>query len=124
MLDRMMNYDFPGNVRELENMIERAFIICDRNILTLKHFPMLREDEEKRFGISVGDGGLKEVVRHAVNKIEKEIIEKTLIQTGWNRVKAAKILKIDYKTLRQKIKELNLMPVFNKTGLKGDDVNG
>ncbi|RKY01373.1 MAG: hypothetical protein DRP54_03815, partial [Spirochaetes bacterium] len=42
VIDRMMNYDFPGNVRELENMIERAFIVCDENILKVKHFPIFQ----------------------------------------------------------------------------------
>jgi len=124
VIDRMMNYDFPGNVRELENMIERAFIVCDENILKLKHFPIFQSDANRQFSLVVGEGGLKEAVKSAMKDIERNIIEKTLIQTKWNRVKAAKILKIDYKTLRQKIKELNLMPVFDKSGRKGDDSNG
>ncbi len=124
VIDRMMNYDFPGNVRELENMIERAFIVCDENILKVKHFPIFQSDANRQFSLVVGEGGLKEAVRSAMKDIERNIIEKTLIQTKWNRVKAAKILKIDYKTLRQKIKELNLMPVFDKSGRKGDDSNG
>jgi len=115
VLVRLKQYHFPGNVRELENMLERAFILAGDSPITLRHFPMLEEQKEPL--IEIGNGlTLKEISKAARNRAEREAIEAALMKTNWNRVKAAKMLGVDYKTLRSKIEELKIHPEY-----KGED---
>jgi DNA-binding NtrC family response regulator len=56
------------------------------------------------------DLALKKIRKQAVNQVERELINHVLIRTGWNRSKASRILKVSYKTLLQKIEELEIAP--------------
>jgi DNA-binding NtrC family response regulator len=110
IVKRLSNYHFPGNVRELENILERAFILADGNTLNVKLFPLpAPRTSTIKNGLS-----LKDISKRARNEAEREIIVNVLNETNWNRVKAAQNLKVDYKTLRQKIKELNIMPQYDR----------
>jgi DNA-binding NtrC family response regulator len=111
IVNRLKKYHFPGNVRELENMLERAFILADNNRLNVDLFPL---PEERRTSEKSGKNvyTLKEVSKKARDRAEREAILNVLVETHWNRVKAAQILQVDYKTLRQKIKELNIEPHY------------
>jgi DNA-binding NtrC family response regulator len=115
ILTKLKSYNFPGNVRELENMLERAFILADENRLHLEHFPLLSDirDEAVKHENNLS---LKDISKHARFRAEREAIETALIETNWNRVKAAKLLKIDYKTLRKKIEELKISPRYELEG--------
>ena len=118
ILSMLLSYGFPGNVRELENILERAFILAGRGPLKKEHFPMLMHSANKsikeNFEIDTDIGregfNLKEISKRARDYAEKRAIEEALVKTGWNRLKAAKLLNIDYKTLRTKIKELGIKP--------------
>lgn len=90
----LMRYDWPGNIRELENVIQRAVIMSDRAI-ELEHLP-----HQLKYSIDFVDQELK-----PLRIIEKEYIEKVLRATGNNKTKAAQILQIDRKTIRQKLNE-------------------
>jgi two-component system, NtrC family, response regulator AtoC len=107
----LQNYDWPGNVRQLENLIKQIVVRSDENIIfdTLKgpipsqgrKGPLLEFDED--------DYTLKGKVEHAVAEVEKLMITKSLHKTNWNRRKAAKLLDISYRSLLYKIKEYKII---------------
>jgi DNA-binding NtrC family response regulator len=107
----MEKYHWPGNVRELENTIERAVILADGKKITPDHLAIrLRRTSE----IELRDGaGLKEIGAHAQRQAETATILRVLKQVRGNKRKCAKILKIDYTTLFDKIKKYDLEKVLN-----------
>jgi DNA-binding NtrC family response regulator len=106
LLDRLMDYDWPGNGRELRNTIERAVILCpDGMPLDAGHLP-------RGFGqvqantISAPDASYVPVrVGTTVGEAERLLILRTLESTGQNKTRAAEILGISLKTLHNKLKE-------------------
>ncbi len=115
-MEVLMNYDFPGNVRELENIIERGVALETSNIIlpesltisahkqgrlsTPSSTPYLpTEDEDELFAI-----GLEQ----AVVTLEKEMITKALTLSGNSKMKAAERLKISFRSLRYKIKKYGI----------------
>ncbi len=134
-ISRMMEYDWPGNIRELENLVKRYVIVGNeaqiiRELST--HKPIVRSTagispvwdvkddrsggngtQEKSTAIPINAGkscsesempSLLEIGRRAAMSAEREAIERVLTQTRWNRRQAAKILKISYKALLNKLK--------------------
>jgi PAS domain S-box-containing protein len=101
VLARLMEHDFPGNVRELENIIEHAFVLCQGGVIELKHLPP-----------ALRGGALGEVLRlgkaMTLESMEKLLITDALRRNGGNRNKAAKELGINASTLFRKLKVLKL----------------
>jgi len=110
-LDRLLRHRYPGNVRELENVVKRMIVLSDPHLEKIS-FPV---------GPSATNGSgtaapspspttvsLKDIARRAARAAEREAIAKVLEQTAWNRVKAARILKISYRALLYKIKYVGL----------------
>lgn len=93
-ITRLENYDFPGNVRELENMIERAVVIGNGKEIRAKDLPLDENSEEKTV--------------ESLNDIEKNHIRNILEKYNWNISRAAKALRVDRATLYNKIKKYNL----------------
>jgi len=96
-----MRHDWPGNIRELENAIEYAFIICPMGLIQPEHLPdHLRRDS--RPGLLPENLSLKEQ--------EKRLLREALERHGWRRLATARELGIDKNTLRRKIKRFGLAP--------------
>ncbi len=96
-LKRLEEFPFPGNIRELENMIERAIVVGNGKRITLKDLPIGKTESAPSFE-SLGD-------------IEKHHVEQILFKYNWNISVSAKALKVDRVTLYNKIKKYNLKPV-------------
>lgn len=91
----LMRYSWPGNIRELENIIQRAVIMSDGRHLGTDDFP-----DHLKYEIQFAESPLA-----PLEKVVKDHILKVLKHTGNNKTKAAEILGIDRKTLREKLKE-------------------
>lgn len=103
----LLQYNWPGNIRELENVMERSMILCDGNSITPATFPA-----------SIAPLGLKVLeepkeieelsIKKAEDAIERDLIRRALIKTGGNRTHAAKILEISHRSLLYKMKEYGI----------------
>jgi len=126
-LDLLVQYPWPGNIRELENVVERAVLFCDthtlhasdlppdvRGIPAIASAPLPEADLQAALA---SEGGLKEHVKVAMSRLEKELVSRALQQTNGNVTHAARLLKISRKGLQLKMKELGLREA---TGEKGD----
>jgi DNA-binding NtrC family response regulator len=101
LLEAFMQYDWPGNIRQLENVIKRYLILPDAEILS-----ELRSSATESMPVPAqGRLSLKEVAGHAAELAEKEVVLRMLEETGWNRKESARRLHISYKALRNKLKK-------------------
>ncbi len=103
----MLNYEYPGNVRELENIIMSSMSMSDDNVTILDSscfsFQHSMHRTEQNFE-GIGDEGIDEYL----GRLEKNIIEDTLENNGNNITKAAEELKIKRQTLQHKLKKYNI----------------
>jgi Nif-specific regulatory protein len=103
-IDMLTSYHFPGNVRELENVIERAVIVCDSNVIHGYHLPPTLQTADT-------SGTITRVrLETAVAALEKDLIQDALKTTRGNRAKAAKLLDTTERILCYKINKYNIEP--------------
>jgi two-component system, NtrC family, response regulator AtoC len=121
-LDRLSTYAWPGNIRELENVIERAVLFADGSRIRLEDLAVELRDGPSSIdtgratpqppptteGGPAPADGLKEQVKAAMSRLERDLILRALMQTQHNVTHAARLLKISRKGLQLKMKELNL----------------
>ncbi len=93
-LKRLEENDFPGNVRELENMIERAIVIGNGKEITLKDLPLGKDIINSSY--------------ESLDDLEKKYILEILNKYDWNISRSARALKVDRVTLYNKIKKFDL----------------
>jgi DNA-binding NtrC family response regulator len=103
VLDIFMGHTWPGNIRELRNVLERASIMCEKDLITRACLP-------GEFGKTAARGpsdlsAIKFPVGTTVDAMERELILQTLGATGNNKTRAAELLGISLKTLHNKLKE-------------------
>lgn len=100
-------YDWPGNIRELKNVCERAVLMSSGPVLTVEDLPLSLQKSNRRvewLGEIQGDS-LKEIVA----EVEREVILKALEENNWNRSATAQALKINRSSLYAKMKELGII---------------
>lgn len=94
--DQLIKYDYPGNVRELENMIERAVVLARGDYITGDDIPSLAQSTATPI-----EGGIRETV----GVIEKQMITEALVKADWVQTKAASLLGLSERMLRYKMKK-------------------
>ncbi|MEL7370123.1 MAG: sigma-54 dependent transcriptional regulator [Myxococcota bacterium] len=122
----LMNYAWPGNIRELENVMERGVLFAEGARLGVDELPAtLRRPPEPTRGLGKRESGvvtpvgpLKEIVKQHTESLERDLINRALEATGGNVTKAAEKLDISRKTLQNKMKDLKLR------GADGDEAGG
>ncbi|HYY69638.1 MAG TPA: sigma 54-interacting transcriptional regulator, partial [Terriglobales bacterium] len=143
-VSRMMEYAWPGNIRELENLVKRHVIIANEAQIISElsaQQPMTAalsasKPVEKALSSPPNGNGhhgtpsLLEIGKRATMEAEREAIERVLAQTRWNRVQAAKILRISYKALLKRLKAMQMQKLDSdrklppKHTLSGTDGEG
>ncbi len=108
----LLTYPWPGNVRELRNVVRRAVLLAD-TLISPEHLALGSKDSGlslvTRAAVQVSSGiSLKELVRQSTVQAEREILIRVLEETGGNRAKAARLLQVDYKTIRTKTKQYGI----------------
>ena len=133
LMDKLRAYHWPGNVRELQNVLRRIIVLGEGEESINAMIPVTDpnrkfRDDSKEVGIAskfirfsglngqeldLSDLSLRKFKKQAADQVEKDVISYVLEKTGWNRTHATQILKVSYKTLLTKIKELELRPLNN-----------
>jgi DNA-binding NtrC family response regulator len=106
LIESFLRYDWPGNVRQLENIVKRYLILPDADITSELRSASPESAPPPVQPVNVS---LKEVAGHAAEMAEKEVVLRMLEETGWNRKESARRLKISYKALRNKLKKWQLV---------------
>ena len=122
-LQALSNYDFPGNVRELENLLERAFTLCEDNQITPQDLNLsaatqsapateveVQSSQPEGAALSAPVTGLaaNESLEDYLEKVERTLITQALENNRWNKTAAAKDLGITFRALRYRLKKLEM----------------
>ncbi len=104
VVHKITNYKFPGNVRELKNMIEQAIILCEGNTLKLEHFPIFN---------TFSDSSCIEVtenfdLNYNLNKLEKSVILKALENANYDKQKTIKLLNISRQSFIRRLEKYEI----------------
>jgi transcriptional regulator with PAS, ATPase and Fis domain len=106
-MDILLNYNYPGNIRELENIIEHAGVLCQGEVIERRHLPMYIQTITGHMG---EDRVAKAEVTAVLDQRERERIVEVLKKHRWHRQKAAQALGMDRTTLWRKMKKYDISP--------------
>lgn len=98
-LELFHRYKFPGNVRELRNLMERAVILCNENELQSKHFDIIKSFSSPKISTETFD----------LEEIEKTTILRALEKTNFNKAEAARLLNIEWNALHRRLQKYQLL---------------
>jgi two-component system response regulator PilR (NtrC family) len=104
--DALKAYSFPGNVRELENILERTITLCEGDVIDADDLRL--PSVAASAGTSDGSTGDPGELQSYLDDVERERILQALEQTRWNKTKAAKLLGISFRALRYRLKKLDV----------------
>ncbi len=121
-IERLIAHPWPGNIRELENLMERTVLFCEGTQIRVSDLPpeishlqplalpipAAAAAPAESTGVAPPAGSLKEAVRAQTERVERELIQRALDETGGNVTQAARKLKISRKSLQTKMKEFGL----------------
>lgn len=104
--EKLKNYRFPGNVRELENMLERAHTLCEGSLIGADDLRLV----DASVGKDNGEASLAQVdnLEDHLESIERRLIMQALEETRWNRTAAAERLGLSFRSLRYRLKKLGI----------------
>jgi two-component system, NtrC family, response regulator PilR len=105
-VEELRRYDFPGNVRELENILERAMALCGGGRITTADLQLT--PQEMSGPVSVPGSDSKAPLQDYLDRIEKDAIVEALEKTRYNRTSAAKLLGITFRSMRYRMERLGL----------------
>jgi DNA-binding NtrC family response regulator len=107
-MHRLQEYEWPGNIRELRNLIERLLILHEGEEVSLAMLPR----EVARITAPVVDAAPEADAvpgsLPSLAQIERRHVERVLQATGWNKARAARVLEVDIKTLNKKIRDFGI----------------
>jgi two-component system nitrogen regulation response regulator GlnG len=115
-IQALLNYPWPGNVRQLRSTIRRAVLLAGE-VVAEEHLDILRDDSEalrpaaspaRAQAASATGLSLRAMVAQSTTALEREVLSEALRQTGGNKAKAARVLQVDYKTIQSKIKRYGI----------------
>jgi len=109
MMRMMERYHWPGNIRQLENMVRNYVLIGSEDALISEMVPAAQARLTTEIDLA-SPVSLKEITRAATQDLEREIILRVLQSNGWNRSKAARWLNISYRSLLYKLQEFHIGP--------------
>jgi len=101
-IDALMSYHWPGNIRELENVIERAMLVCDGRVLHPHHLPPTLQTAE------TSDTVARASLKNAVATYERELIQDAIKTARGNRAKAARLLGTTERIITLRVKQLQI----------------
>ena len=109
-MEKLTNYNWPGNIRDLENAIQSSMILAHDNLITEEILPLrVGGYPEVQGSFEIGKNSLEEKIKQVNSKVEKNIIIDSLNKCNNNRTDTANLLKISRKTLFNKMKEHDLL---------------
>ncbi len=126
-LEALAAYHWPGNIRELENVIERTVLFCESDVIDAEDLPDEMQNgatagargtgrtDVARPALATGQSSLRDIVRQATVEIERDLILRALDETHGNVTRAAHLLRISRKGLQNKMKEFGLRDPENKS---------